>query len=135
MSGYSCAVDTETAGERTAELAEAFAELAGALAHGYDVVDLLDRLVQHCVHLLEVDAAGLILADSAGALTLRRSEQVTEQLQTALNSRVIIEQAKGMLAQQGGGLAMAEAFAVLRQHARRTNQRLTEQPALWSTRR
>jgi len=38
---------------------------------------------------------------------------------------VIIEQAKGMLAEQGG-LAMAAAFTVLRQHARRNNQRVTD---------
>ena len=44
--------------DRTAEVAQAFVELAGALVHGYDVVDLLDRLVGHCVQLLEVDAAG-----------------------------------------------------------------------------
>jgi len=28
--------------------------VTGALASGYDVVELLDRLVQHCVHLLAV---------------------------------------------------------------------------------
>ena len=210
-------------------------ELAGALANGYDVVELLDRLIQHCVRLLEVDAAGLVLADASGALkvmaatneqarflevlqlhlncgpcldcyrtqrpvtvddlavdgdrwpalvntarhggyravhavplrfqeqtlgamnlfsikpgglgstdrtiaqalaevatvailgqrTIRHSGEVAEQLQGALNSRVIIEQAKGMLAEQGG-LAMAAAFTVLRQHARRNNQRVTD---------
>jgi GAF domain-containing protein len=228
-------VDIGEADDRAAELAQAFVELAGALANGFDVVELLDRLIQHCVRLLEVDAAGLVLADAGGALqvmaatsdqarflevlqlhadsgpcldcyrtgqpvnvddltvgrhrwpalantaqhggyravhavplrfqeqtlgamnlfrsepvglgstdrtiaqalaevatvailgqrTIRRSEEVAEQLQAALNSRVLIEQAKGMLAQQGG-LAMAAAFAVLRQHARRTNQRVTE---------
>jgi hypothetical protein len=49
-----------------AELAQVFAELAGALANGYDVVELLDRLVQHCVYLLAVDAAGLVLPMRAG---------------------------------------------------------------------
>jgi GAF domain-containing protein len=55
----------------------------------------------------------------------RRAEQVAEQLQGALNSRVVIEQAKGMLAQQGG-LDVVAAFAALRQYARRNNRRLTE---------
>lgn len=63
-------------------------------------------------------ALGQALADVAtiGILSeraIRRGEVVTEQLQTALNSRVIIEQAKGVLAQHGG-LSMAAAFDRLR---------------------
>ena len=54
--------------DRTADLAQAFVELAGALANGYDVVELLDRLVQRCVRLLAIDAVGLVLSDSSGAL-------------------------------------------------------------------
>jgi AmiR/NasT family two-component response regulator len=56
---------------------------------------------------------------------LRRSETIAEQLQAALNSRVIIEQAKGKLAER---LAtdMDGAFRLLRDHARTTNQRLTD---------
>jgi GAF domain-containing protein len=61
-------VDLEAADDRVAELAQAFVELAGALADGYDVVELLDRLIRHCVHLLKVDAAGLVLADGSGTL-------------------------------------------------------------------
>ena len=61
-------MDIEEADGRAAELAQAFVELAGALASGYDVVELLDRLVQHCVHLLAVDAAGLVLTDASGTL-------------------------------------------------------------------
>jgi GAF domain-containing protein len=228
-------VDIEAADDRVAELAQAFVELAGALADGYDVVELLDRLVQRCVHLLAVDAVGLVLADASGTLkvmaatseqarflevlqlhvdsgpcldcyrtgqpvnvddllaeggrwpgladtvrhngyravhavplrfkeqtlgamnlfsvepgdlsvtdhmiaralaevataailgqrTISHSVKVAEQLQTALDSRVIIEQAKGVLAHQGG-LAMTDAFAVLRRYARRNNQRVTD---------
>lgn len=50
---------------------------------------------------------------------------VTEQLQTSLNHRVIIEQAKGVLAEHGD-LSMSEAFDRLRGHARARNARLSE---------
>ena len=75
-------------------------------------------------------ALGQALADVAtiGILSeraIRSSELVTEQLQTALNSRVIIEQAKGVLAQRGN-LTMAAAFDRLRSYARTHNTRLSE---------
>jgi hypothetical protein len=50
---------------------------------------------------------------------------LAEQLQNALNSRVMIEQAKGLIAQLGD-LDMAHAFAVLRRYARDHNERLTD---------
>ncbi|UOZ03150.1 GAF and ANTAR domain-containing protein [Amycolatopsis sp. WQ 127309] len=56
---------------------------------------------------------------------LRQGEILSEQLQTALNSRVIIEQAKGVLA-ISGQLGMDAAFAALRGYARRNNRRLSD---------
>ncbi len=56
---------------------------------------------------------------------LRRSETLNEQLQTALNSRVTIEQAKGKLAERLD-LDMDRAFDVLRSYARDRNRRLSE---------
>jgi transcriptional regulator with GAF, ATPase, and Fis domain len=55
----------------------------------------------------------------------RRSEVLHEQLQGALNSRVVIEQAKGKLAERLG-LDMDQAFAVLRSYARDGNLRLSD---------
>ena len=52
-------------------------------------------------------------------------ELINSQLQTALDSRVVLEQAKGVLAQRGG-LQMEDAFAVLRGYARDHNLRLTD---------
>jgi hypothetical protein len=56
--------------------------------------------------------------------SMRHSDALNEQLQTALNSRVIIEQAKGKLAERLG-LDMDQAFGVLRDHARARNLRLS----------
>lgn len=56
---------------------------------------------------------------------IRRSEVLAEQLQTALNSRVVIEQAKGMIAARYD-TDMAAAFTLLRTQARRTRQRLSD---------
>jgi transcriptional regulator with GAF, ATPase, and Fis domain len=50
---------------------------------------------------------------------------LTAQLQTALDSRVVLEQAKGILSQVGD-LAMDDAFRALRRYARGTNRRLTD---------
>lgn len=50
---------------------------------------------------------------------------VNEQLQRALDSRVVLEQAKGVLS-YSGDLEMPEAFAALRHYARDHNLKLTE---------
>jgi GAF domain-containing protein len=56
---------------------------------------------------------------------LRRSEDLNVQLQVALNSRVVIEQAKGVLGHHTG-LDMDQAFNMMRAYARRNNRRLAE---------
>ncbi|WP_433263405.1 GAF and ANTAR domain-containing protein [Actinosynnema sp. CS-041913] len=56
---------------------------------------------------------------------VRRHEVVTEQLQTALHSRILIEQAKGVLAERLG-IPPAAAFTALRSHARTGNRKLLD---------
>lgn len=220
---------------REQALAETFVVLADTLVADYDVVDLLDQLVDGCVQLLGVSAAGLLLNDQKGNLAVvasssegtrlleifqlqsnegpcldcvragtavtsgdldadrarwplfvpaalaagfrsvaavplrlrnqtigglnlfdshamqvnaadqrlaqaladvatigilqqrsaQRSALVAEQLQHALHSRIIIEQAKGVLAERNG-VGMDAAFDALRRHARNHNLKLTD---------
>ncbi len=57
--------------------------------------------------------------------SMRHSETLNEQLQTALDSRVIIEQAKGKLAERLG-VDTHQAFSLLRDFARSRNLRLSD---------
>ncbi len=59
------------------------------------------------------------------ARAVRRHTTLSAQLQHALNSRVIIEQAKGVLAERLG-VTMAAAFTALRSYARSNNARVSE---------
>jgi GAF domain-containing protein len=221
---------------RSALLSERFVALADSLVADYDVVELLEGLVQSCVELLGVDQGGLLLIDQRGhlqvvaasseatrlvellqlqtqegpclecvsartpvtapdlatqrgrwpvfassaisvgfsgvyALPLRlrnetigglnlfttgtrgtlddddlriaqaladvatigilqqrsisRSSLLAEQLQSALNSRIVVEQAKGVLAERGH-LGMQGAFERLRVYARAHNEKLSD---------
>jgi GAF domain-containing protein len=55
---------------------------------------------------------------------LRERTALSEQLQSALQSRVLIEQAKGVLSVRAS-VSVGEAFALMRAHARRTGTTLT----------
>jgi GAF domain-containing protein len=226
---------SESFSSRENLLSDTFVNLAGALVTGFDVVGLFDDLANACTELLQVSAAGLMLADAEGRLrvmassnersrmlelmeiqndegpcldcyrggaqvfaddlsaasapwprfgvearrvgfaaayalpmrlrdqtigalnlfhaapnavpsaalriaqgladvatiailqqrAVQRGTELSEQLQTALTSRLIIEQAKGVLAEREH-TDMAAAFERLRDHARRTNQRLAD---------
>jgi hypothetical protein len=119
----------------------AFAERAGE--YGFSAAFALPLRLRDesvgAVNLLRVQAGhmsnsdlavGQALSDVAamGILhqrMLMRAEVVNQQLHCALNTRTIIEQAKGVLAERGA-IDMDQSFALLRAHARRTNQRLAD---------
>ena len=77
----------------------------------------------------DIDAAQA-LADAA-TITILQHRAVIEtsivngQLQLALTSRVLIEQAKGVLTERSG-VEMDQAFAALRSYARSHNRRLAD---------
>lgn len=156
-----------------------FVELTGNLVTGFDIVDFLQTITEHCVELLDVDAAGILLADEQGTLHLvagsieqefavehaapmrlrgqtfgvlvlfRGSPGVipavaqsfadvatigilnvptddhAARLHTALNGRILIEQAKGVVAERLQ-VSMADAFALLRTYARKHSTLLSE---------
>jgi transcriptional regulator with GAF, ATPase, and Fis domain len=56
--------------------------------------------------------------------TVHDQSLLSEQLQTALHSRILIEQAKGVLSAHAG-TSVEEAFRLMRSHARRTGNSLT----------
>jgi GAF domain-containing protein len=75
-------------------------------------------------------AAAQALADVATIAIIqhraaRDAQALSEQLHLALNSRIVIEQAKGVIAEQVG-VDMEEAFVRLRRHARRHRRLLGE---------
>jgi GAF domain-containing protein len=97
------------------------AQAIGALnifGTGHEPILALDDIV--VVQSLADMASIALLQERA----IRRGEILTEQLQAALNSRVIIEQAKGALA-QARGVSVDQAFELLRSYARSNNQRLS----------
>jgi transcriptional regulator with GAF, ATPase, and Fis domain len=63
------------------QLAQTFVELADTLVVGFDLMEFLHTLAERCVELLDVEAAGLLLADGRGALRLVAAS--TEQARVA----------------------------------------------------
>jgi transcriptional regulator with GAF, ATPase, and Fis domain len=77
-----------------------------------------------------IQALGQAMADVAtigilGERAAREHQLLSQQLQTALDSRVILEQAKGMLAERHR-ISLDHAFTILRAHARGTNRKLAD---------
>ena len=93
-------------------------ETIGALALFRDTAG--DQDVRLAKAVADLAAVGILQARA-----LRRSDELTRQLQHALDTRVVIEQAKGVLSERLG-LNMVAAFTALRSYARSTNTRVVE---------
>jgi GAF domain-containing protein len=81
------------------------------------------------LHPSDVDAAQAFADVATIAILQHRASSeayaLNDQLSRALNTRIVIEQAKGMIAERRG-LDMARAFTTLRRHARNHNLRLAD---------
>lgn len=65
--------------EHDSLVSAAFIEIADFLVGPYDSIDVLRTLVDHCVTLLDVTAAGIVLADQFGALQVLASTSEESQ--------------------------------------------------------
>jgi GAF domain-containing protein len=69
---------------RETRIVETFATLADTLVDSYDVVELLQTLVETCADVLDVDAAGIMLANAWGELEVIASTSETSRLMEVL---------------------------------------------------
>jgi len=96
-------------------------EVIGALTLFSAAPGELDKVTDRVAQsMADVATIGLLQARE-----LRRRTDLAAQLQHALTSRVVIEQAKGVTGERLG-LSMDDAFGALRRYARSNNLRITE---------
>jgi GAF domain-containing protein/ANTAR domain-containing protein len=96
-------------------------EVIGALGvFGTEAGDLDDADAQIVQALGDVAAIALLQERA-----IRRGEVLAGQLQGALNTRIVIEQAKGAIS-QAHDVSVDVAFEIMRAFARRTQQRLSD---------
>jgi transcriptional regulator with GAF, ATPase, and Fis domain len=129
--------DLEANAERWPRFAEASRESGFVAVHALplrlreSVIGALNLFGAGSRTLTEEDMrTGQALADVAtiGILSQRslaHAELLSAQLQNALTSRIVIEQAKGVLSERLG-VSVDEAFVLLRDHARRHNLKLSD---------
>jgi len=116
---------------------------AETLAAGFHSVQALPMRLRGTVigalNLFHVETGEMSKADVDGAQALAdvatiailqhraslEAQVLNQQLHHALNSRIVIEQAKGMVAERSG-LNMEQSFSALRTYARNHNRRLVE---------
>jgi GAF domain-containing protein len=129
-------IDLATAAERWPEFAQAARSVGFGTSHAVplrlrrQVIGALNLFSTGQRKLSDDDLAvaqGLADIATIGLLHERAARDqliLSEQLQAALHSRILIEQAKGILSAQAG-TNVESAFALMRTHARRTGQQLS----------
>lgn len=95
-------------------------ETVGALALFRDAGSAREAEVRLATAVADLAAVAILQARA-----LRRAEALAGQLQHALDSRVVIEQAKGVLAERFG-LDMGSAFTAIRGYSRSNNTKVSE---------
>ncbi len=135
------APDLATIGERWPQFHEAAREMGFASVHALpmrlrdSVLGTLGLFGESSGRLAEDDLAlaqALVHVASVAIVNEKAAADratVNQQLQHALTSRIVVEQAKGVIAHTGG-LDMEVAFAVLRRYARDHQRGLTDVAAL-----
>ena len=111
----------------------------GAISHGFHSVhatplrlrgEVIGTMNLFSVHIGELTPADIAVAQALADVatigilqerSIRSANLVSEQLQFALDSRILVEQAKGVLA-ASAGMSMDAAFRAMRTHARNQNQ-------------
>lgn len=67
---------------REQQVSDVFVQVADSLIDDFDVIEFLDELCAHCVSLLDVSAAGILLANEKGLLhTVAASDENTHLLE------------------------------------------------------
>ncbi|MGX6607033.1 GAF and ANTAR domain-containing protein [Micromonosporaceae bacterium Da 78-11] len=136
-SGVPVSVENLPTAGRWPRFAAAASEVGFAAVHAFPMrlrTDVIGALNMFGVAPGALDAeklrVGQALADIATVGLMQQRaihsrDLITEQLQAALNSRVLIEQAKGLLAERLQ-VDVADAFTILRTNARNRNLRLSD---------
>jgi len=83
-----------------------------------DALDAESRVIAKA--LADIATIGILQQRS-----IHRTSLLAENLQRALDTRIVVEQAKGVLAERGG-VPMVDTFTLLRSYARRNNLKLSD---------
>lgn len=130
-------VDIDEARRRWPKFVAYIAEYGFVTTHAFplrlrsEVLGAVNLFCRERVTLSDEDitvAQGLADIATIGLLqqrVVRQHEVLSEQLQSALNSRIVIEQAKGALAERAG-IDVGQAFEVMRTFSRREGRVLRE---------